>query len=308
MKKASKVSVIMSVYNEKTEWLKQSIESILNQTYANIEFIIILDNPNNFELKGVIERYKEDERIKFSINDMNRGLVYSLNKAIKMCTGNYIARMDADDISLPNRIEKQITYLFDNNLDIVGSNVINMYPDGKRIYSHYPITPSEINLFLCNANALAHPTWLLKKECYHKVGMYRNIYSNEDYDFLLRCKARKMLIGNIEEPLLIYRISPNGITQSNLYKQRLVTNYLAKNQKTVDKISERDIDGYLKKRYSEQRNRQFYLAYQFANKSSFQHSVFKRSYYRIRAILTSFDFFRLNYMPKILRRVQKCLH
>lgn len=104
-----KISVIMSTFNEKLEWVKEAIDSIINQTYRNIEFIIIVDNPNNIELKNMLEQYCiEDDRIKIIVNEFNIGLVKSLNKALKICSGEFIARMDADDISVKYRLEKQL--------------------------------------------------------------------------------------------------------------------------------------------------------------------------------------------------------
>lgn len=93
-------------YNEKQDWLTESINSILNQTYLNLEFIIVLDNPENIELKNILNEYKlKDSRVKLLINEVNKGLVFSLNRALKECSGDYIARMDADDISHLDRIK-----------------------------------------------------------------------------------------------------------------------------------------------------------------------------------------------------------
>src|SRR5690348_17026682 len=106
----------MSVYNEQDDWLKQSIESILNQTYQYFEFIIVLDNPNNKAAKRLLERYQQiDNRIKLIYNEENIGLTNSLNKALEVAKGTYIARMDADDISDPRRFEIQYNYFKDHN-------------------------------------------------------------------------------------------------------------------------------------------------------------------------------------------------
>ena len=113
-----KVSIIMSVYNEIETEVELSINSILNQTYLNLEIIIVIDNPNNEALIKKIKKYSEkDNRIKCIYNDKNIGLANSLNKGLKISTGDYIARMDADDISYPLRIEKQVEYL-EKNKDI----------------------------------------------------------------------------------------------------------------------------------------------------------------------------------------------
>ena len=105
----NKVSVIMSTYKEPIDWIRQSIDSILNQTFSEFEFIIVVDNPKYKELISVLNDYAEaDNRICIMVNENNIGLVKSLNKALSQCNGEYIVRMDADDISLPERIAHQI--------------------------------------------------------------------------------------------------------------------------------------------------------------------------------------------------------
>ena len=120
------ISVIMSTYKENIDDLKMSIESILNQTYKMFEFIIILDNPNNHIHEEIIKEYsKIDKRIKFYKNDKNIGLAMSLNKGISLAQYEYIARMDADDISLSNRFDKQVKFLQENpDISLVATNKI----------------------------------------------------------------------------------------------------------------------------------------------------------------------------------------
>lgn len=103
------VSVLMSVYNARPDELRQSIESILNQTFKDFEFIIINDGSTN-ETKEVILSY-EDERIRYVENETNLKIITSLNKGLKLCRGKYIARLDSDDYSAPTRLEKQVKYM-----------------------------------------------------------------------------------------------------------------------------------------------------------------------------------------------------
>ena len=130
------VSVIMSVYNEKESWLIESIESMLNQSYRSLEFIIILDNPDNKKLENIIENYSSrDSRIRYFKNGENLGLVRSLNKALSHVEGDFIARMDADDISMPGRIEKQFNYLKSHpDIDFMGARCINIDEEGTELY------------------------------------------------------------------------------------------------------------------------------------------------------------------------------
>ena len=106
------ISVIMSAYNEKAEWFEKSLLSVLNQTFKEIEIILIIDNPNNIDLINIAKKYSEkDKRIKLIINNENRGLVYCLNKGVEVSSYDIVARMDSDDISKKDRLKTQLEYL-----------------------------------------------------------------------------------------------------------------------------------------------------------------------------------------------------
>jgi len=110
-----KISVVMTTYREPEEYLRKSIESILNQTFEDFEFIIVLDDPNNERNEKLIEEYaKKDNRIVFLKNERNLGRGASRNRAIDIAKGKYIAIIDADDIALPERLEKQFNFLEEN--------------------------------------------------------------------------------------------------------------------------------------------------------------------------------------------------
>ena len=129
------VSVLMCVYNEDSRYLRESIESIIHQTYQDFEFIIICDNPNNERIILLIEEYANiDNRIKIHINDANIGLTKSLNIGLKLCKGEFIARIDADDVALPNRLDKQVAYM-ESHEDIMacGSYAIAINEEGREI-------------------------------------------------------------------------------------------------------------------------------------------------------------------------------
>lgn len=224
-----KVSIIMSTYNESYTELHQSIESILNQTHKNIEFIIVSDNPKNKNIDKVVREYT-DSRIVLICNSKNIGLVESLNKAIKASTGNYIARMDADDISIPDRIEKQLDYLTKKQLDLVGC-WIEAFNDSNSYKQSFPVNNEYIKLFLRWGNCIPHPTWMVKKEVYYKLNGYRSVPRCEDYDFICRFYKAGYRAGNLNEYLLKYRVRENSISNSNPYEQYLIRRYVAKNRK-----------------------------------------------------------------------------
>ncbi len=109
-----KVSVLTPIYNTDPEYLRERIESILNQTFSDFEFLILNDSPDNNEIeKIVLECAKKDKRIKYSKNDYNMGITPSRNKLLEMANGEYLAIFDHDDISLPKRLEKEVDLEWD---------------------------------------------------------------------------------------------------------------------------------------------------------------------------------------------------
>ncbi|WP_289127924.1 glycosyltransferase [uncultured Clostridium sp.] len=237
------ISVIMSCYNEELDWIEQSIESILNQTYKNIEFIIICDNPENYEIKELLLKYKEkDNRIILILNEKNLGLVESLNKGLLKCTGNYIARMDADDISNISRLEKQLKYFKQNtNIDLIMSATNYIDEKGKFIKSSNIIKSDDIKKMLLYGNISTHPTWMFKREILQKVGKYNNVIYVEDYDFLCRTILLGYNVGFINEYLLDYRVRNNGITKSKRAEQEYIYQIVNNNYRRAIKGKKYDL-------------------------------------------------------------------
>lgn len=256
------ISVIMSTYKEDEKLLRESIESILNQTYKDFEYIIILDYPDNDVHKSVIEEYAlKDDRIHFYINEKNMGLTDSLNRGLSLCHGEYIARMDADDISLPDRLERQMKYLEKNHYDLIGGITEMINENGSLLYSikSVPTDPKKINKALRYSQCIAHPTWLGRKEVFEKNAGYRHMPLCEDYDFTLRAVLNGFVVSNLNEAVLKYRMTSNSISRSNLFEQYLYMSYITNEYKnkgiaSVDKaysyvqqhLNEKDSDKYLK--------------------------------------------------------------
>lgn len=223
------ISVIMSTYNEKVEWVRQSVESIINQTYKDFEFLIAIDNPNAKDIIKYLESVsKEDARVKIIKNEVNLGLVNSLNNLLKNVRGKYIARMDADDIAKSDRFEKQLKYLQENNLDFVFSPMQYITSDGEKMQVtnlqsyDYQTVGKKMRI----SNISNHPTWLLKKEIADELAGYRNIKYCEDYDFSLRALLRGYKIGKSPEIAIQYRIRDNGISQTYTFEQFLNSSIL----------------------------------------------------------------------------------
>lgn len=217
------LSVIMPVYNEKKEWIIESLESILNQTFKNFEFIIIIDNPENNEAINLISDYtKIDKRIKYYVNEENIGLVKTLNKGLSLCSGEYIARMDSDDIALPNRFEKQLYYLKNNpEVELVGTNWICIDENGGLLFNHgkLPTKYSFIKKNIKYNNMFLHPSWMFRRTIIDRGIKYRDIDYCEDYDFITLLITNNIVISNINEYLMNYRIRSSSISISKSYEQ-----------------------------------------------------------------------------------------
>ncbi len=209
------VSVIMSVYQEPDGFIRASIESILRQSMPDFEFIIIQDDPLNEEVVSLLSEYSgQDKRIKYLRNKKNVGLAVSLNSGLQKAQGKYIARMDADDISLPERLQKQLSFLEKNpEISLVGSSVVVIDGGGKAL--HYLSNPDDSKSlkmsFLRGATPCFHPTWFFRKKLVNILGGYRNLPVGQDYDFLARLIASGFKISNLNDPLVGYRDHPDRI-------------------------------------------------------------------------------------------------
>ena len=212
-----KVSVIMSVFNEREEWIKESINSILKQTLNDFEFIIVLDSKDDKLLQLLNEYAEMDRRIIIIDNKENYGLVYSLNKAIELSRGEFIARMDSDDISLPFRLEHQLQECNEKDVDFIFSDVNILSESGKikKIKRSYFLPVDHIFNLMKFGNISKHPTWFLKKKIYVELDGYRNISNSEDYDFILRALLNGYNIIKSKEIVLNYRVRESSISRKN---------------------------------------------------------------------------------------------
>lgn len=225
------ISVIMGAYREGEKIVRESIESILNQTYSDFEFIIVLDDPANQEMREVLDEYaKRDSRVRVLVNEKNMGLASSLNRALKAAKGYYIARMDADDVALEDRLKNQLEYLTANDLDLIGGVMNVIDEEGNLSYqiSSVPTDKNKILRSLKYGAVIPHPTWFGKASLFRKLGGYRKMPYTEDYDFVLRAALEGSHLGNYPKPVLKYRMTKNSISRSNLYDQYLYMKYLSK--------------------------------------------------------------------------------
>lgn len=222
------VSVLMSVYNETINDLSLSVNSILNQTYKNFEFIIINDNPHNNEIKNYLDNIIfNDDRIKIINNKENIGLALSLNKGILFSSGEYILRMDADDISREDRMEKQLNHIKNGPYDVVCSDFKSIDEEGKIVQEKWNyFTDEKLKKRLPIRNCVHHPTVMVRKSCLENMKGYRNFNSAQDYDLWLRMLDKDYKFSMINETLLDYRVRENSITKSKRGNQMMSIVYI----------------------------------------------------------------------------------
>jgi len=178
IKNTKKVSCLMSVYNGEN-YLEQSVESILRQTYDNFEFLIVNDGSNdNTEI--ILKDFKaKDNRIKIFDNNINLGLTKSLNKLISNAKGDFIARQDADDISFPERFKSQVEYLSKKNLDACTTKAVGRQSQ-KVLHNKTSFIPTKV--VFKYKNPFIHGTLMIKTGVIKKIGMYNEIFKfSQDY-------------------------------------------------------------------------------------------------------------------------------
>ena len=214
-----KISVIMSVYNG-GKYLKQAINSVLNQTYRNLEYIIIDDGSTDNSLQILKEFKAKDQRI-LVISRENKGLIPSLNEGVKLAQGEYIARIDADDVSLPERFEKQLKWIEERSLVICGTWADGVDSLGVKVQDmNYPPV-DKIRFFVLRHNPFIHSSVVFRKDVFEKVGGYKSFFRHiEDYELWTRI-VFKYKTGNIPEKLLLYRFHDGQITKKNNFEMRL---------------------------------------------------------------------------------------
>jgi len=216
----------MSVYYKETVInLNQCLESLALQTFPATEIIIVKDGLLTNELDQALLLWQKKLSLKIIGYEKNKGLAYALNYGLQFCSYELVARMDSDDICLPNRFEKQIKYFEKNEeVNIVGSNIFEFFEDKEDIIyigeRKYPVFTDKKSKSLFKGTPIAHPTLVIKTELLKKYRYNDNTYLNEDIDLWFRLLADGYSIENINEPLIKYRITNNFFLRRN-YKKAL---------------------------------------------------------------------------------------
>lgn len=207
------VSVIMPAYNA-ARFVGEAVASILNQSFTDFEFIIVNDGSTD-DTSKILHSY-QDSRIHL-IERENKGFAASLNEAIAISRGKYIARMDADDIALNNRLQLQYEYMEANeNVGILGGQAYLIDEQGeKQGETNNPLGREEILSCLEYICPMTHPTYFVRKEVYEKTRGYRHLPPVEDYDFLLRATELDVEISNLADKVILYRSVFSGMSLGN---------------------------------------------------------------------------------------------
>ena len=243
-----KITVLMPVYNGE-RYLKEAIESILNQTFTDFEFLIIDDGSTDNSLNIIKQYATKDSRIRLVIHKQNKKIVPTLNEGLKLAKGKYIARMDCDDISMPARIEEEINFL-ENHQDyiMVGSDYIIINEFAKKLF-YYAAFPNyeTIKVALSVTSCFAHGSVMYKKRSVLAVNGYNSkIHDAEDFELWTRLiKIGKF--ANIPKPLFKYRMNYSGAFLSKLdHAIKIFRKYGKKYWNTFDKNGPAPINKWVK--------------------------------------------------------------
>ncbi|NMB91475.1 glycosyltransferase [candidate division WWE3 bacterium] len=217
------VSVIMPAYNAE-KYISEAIESILNQTFKDFEFIILDDGSADITWEVINSYALKDSRIISVKNESNLGIVASRNKGLKISRGKYIIWADSDDISLPTRIEKQVGLMEkDVSIGICGSYIQSFYNGINKGIRKYSTSDEHLRKNIFRYSPVAQPAAIIRKECFEKVGIYNTKYEvSQDLDMSFRI-GEKYKFANVPEVLLRYREHSKSATYSNVRKQIINT-------------------------------------------------------------------------------------
>lgn len=207
----SKFSVLLSIYiKERSEYLKRSLQSIWDdQTLRPTEIIIVKDGPLTQELETILSDFAAKAPVKFVVNQTNMGLAYALNRGIEISTCDLIARMDTDDISLPERFEKQVAFMDANpQTDICGSYAIEIDENDDAFSNKLmPVSHSDCEKFERKRDCMIHPAVMFHKSYFEKAGLYpEDTYWDQDTIMWAKGFKAGCVFANIPEYLLQFRV------------------------------------------------------------------------------------------------------
>lgn len=209
------VTVLLPCYNAEG-FLRPALDSVLGQTYKNLELLVIDDGSTDSTAEILAEYAAQDSRIRLSPNKHNRGLIHTLNRGIELATGSLIARMDADDIALPRRIEAQVTYFLEHpETEVLCTDYSYIGMTGQFLSDPYPYHFSHrtLRFFTFFLNPLCHPTVMGHREIFLKYRYSEHALHSEDFELWSRMVQEGVVIRNLPERLLLFRCTTGSVSQ-----------------------------------------------------------------------------------------------
>jgi glycosyltransferase involved in cell wall biosynthesis len=229
------ISVLLNIYNVEP-YIAEALHSIQTQTVSDLEIVVVDDGSTDGSARVVQQIGSTDSRIKLVGTPQNLGIPYALNLGLKYCYAPFIAKMDGDDVALPNRLEKQLRFLEQNtDFALVGcaTTAIDQFslPIPGLGISRKPVTQEAVKATMLLAPPCSH-VWLARREVYDTLAGYRRMAASEDYDFLLCAITAGFRITNLPEPLMLIRTRPGNVSSrleqrkahyyiANLYRERM---------------------------------------------------------------------------------------
>lgn len=224
------VSILMSTYNETERFIRESIESIINQSFKEWELIIVNDNPNRTDVAEIIDSYG-DSRIFYVQNDVNIGLAMCMNKAATLAHGDILVRMDADDVCETERLKTEYDILTSKGYDLVFSSYTLIDEQSNHISRRESLQEDiggkELSKMIAlNPTCIHHPTVMMRRGIFEKVGGYRDFPCSQDADLWLRMQENGCRFCRINQPLLRYRVNSQSVSSKKWFRQRLTWYYI----------------------------------------------------------------------------------
>jgi len=287
------ISVVMPVYNRE-EYLREAIESILNQTLRDFEFIIV-DDGSTDNSSEIIKSYS-DKRIHYIRLAENSGNTVARNMGMKAASGKHIAIMDSDDISVPERFQKQYDFLEKHpEIGIVGG-FKKMFTSEYQFLQHYPSKPDYVKSFLFFKNAVGQPTVMMRREIIEEHDLYYDpkLENMEDYDLWYRATMAGVEIANLDEVLLYYRLSPSQMSSHIDDRKEMLKGFFRRRLKTLGiELEESEFEilhGFIRGRVEVDRDKYLLIK---SNLNRIEYNDKKKALYSITAFKATLFYFRL---------------
>jgi glycosyltransferase involved in cell wall biosynthesis len=291
--KMPKISVILTLYNTK-KYLRESIESVLNQTFKDFELIIVDDCSPDNSLSIAKEYRKKDKRIKIIQNKKNVGVAEAINKGLKIAQGKYIAILDSDDVALPRRLELEYNFLEKNkDIFLVGGRMLVITEDGKKIgKGRIETNTQKIMNDFPEKHYFCHPSVMYRNE--KGIRYRKKFYSNLDRDFYLRLCSQGKIMTNIRDVVVKYRMRDTSQTFRSDFNQKKLAlkanEFFYERQKTgKDSYNSFNPNKYLKSEFNEEEMRKIIYSKIFGDYYSLNFKLL-REHYRLYKEKYGFDY------------------